>query len=365
MFRPVAGAAGSVYVIAEAGVNHNGSLSMALELVDAAAEAGADAVKFQTFRASELAAAEAPKAAYQVRTTGARQSQLEMLKKLELGAADHRKLIARCRGRGIDFLSSPFDAASLRLLTRTLGLRTLKIGSGEITNAPLLLQAAASARRIILSTGMSSLADVEAALGVLAFGFTGPRRAPSREAFAAAYRTPAGQRQLRKRVVILHCTTEYPAPYATVNLRAMDTLAATFGLAVGLSDHSMGIAVPIAAAARGARMIEKHFTLDRGLPGPDQRASLEPAELNAMVAGIRAVESALGDGFKLPGTAELRNAAVARKVLVAARPIAKGERYSARNVTAKRAGAGRSPLELWDFLGRRAPRALRMDEPIA
>lgn len=354
-----------VYVIAEAGVNHNGSLALALRLVDAAAAAGADAVKFQTFRATELAAAQAPKAAYQARATDAGESQLEMLKKLELDAAAHRRLMAHCRRRGIDFLSSPFDAPSLRLLTRTLGLRTLKIPSGEITNAPLLLEAARSARRIILSTGMSSLADVEAALGVLAFGFAAGRRAPSREGFAGAYRSAAGQRELRKRVVVLHCTTEYPAPFATINLRAMDTLGATFGLTVGLSDHSPGIAVPIAAAARGARVIEKHLTLDRGLPGPDQRASLEPAEMKAMVAAIRAVEAALGDGFKLPGAAELRNAAVARKALVAARPIRKGERYSTRNLAAKRAGGGHSPLKLWEFLGRRAPRSLRKDEPIA
>ena len=354
-----------VYVIAEAGVNHNGSLDQALSLVDAAAAAGADAVKFQTFRAADLASAQAPKAAYQVRTTGARESQLEMLKKLELTPAAHRALIARCRRRGIHFLSSPFDAASLKLLTRGLGLRTLKIPSGEITNGPLLLQAARSARHLILSTGMSSLADVEAALGVIAFGFTGSRLAPSLANFAAAFRSAAGQRELRNRVIVLHCTTEYPARYATINLRAMDTLGSTFGLRVGLSDHSPGIAVPIAAAARGACVIEKHLTLDRRLPGPDQRASLEPKEMAAMVSGIRAVEMALGDGFKLPTAGELRNAAAARKAIVAARPIAKGARYSLRNLATKRAGSGPSPLALWDFLGRRAPRRLAKDEPIA
>ena len=354
-----------VYIIAEAGVNHNGSLDLALQLVDAAAAAGADAVKFQTFRAADLATAQAPKAGYQVRTTGARESQLEMLKKLEIGPAAHRALIARCRRRRIDFLSSPFDDASLRLLTRTLRVRTIKIPSGEITNGPLLLQAARSARCIILSTGMSTLADVEAALGVLAFGFTASRLPPSLANFAAAYRSAAGQRQVRDRVVVLHCTTEYPAPFAEINLRAMDTLAEAFGLPVGLSDHSIGIAVPIAAAARGARVIEKHFTLDRRLPGPDQSASLEAAELKAMVDGIRAIERALGDGVKRPGAAELRNARVARKAIVAARPIAKGERYSHRNLAAKRAGGGHSPLEIWDFIGRPAPRRFRKDEPIA
>ena len=354
-----------VYVIAEAGVNHNGSLELALELVDAAAAAGADAVKFQTFRAKDLATSAAPKAAYQAKRTGARESQLQMLRKLELGARAHRSLIARCRRRGVDFISSPFDAASLRLLTHTLRLPVLKIPSGEITNGPLLLQAARSGRRIILSTGMSVLAEIEAALGVLAFGLLGSARSPSRAAFAEAYRSAAGQRRLRDKVVILHCVTDYPTRFADVNLRAMDTLHAAFGLPVGLSDHSLGMAVPIAAAARGARVIEKHLTLDRALPGPDHRASLEPAEFSAMVAGVRQVEAALGDGLKRPSASELRNSSVARKAIVAARPIAKGERFSLRNLTAKRVGAGNSPMLMWDFMGRLAPRGFRKDEPIA
>jgi N-acetylneuraminate synthase len=353
-----------VYVIAEAGVNHNGSLELAQELVDAAADAGADAVKFQTFRGEDLATARAPKAAYQARTTGSRESQLQMLKKLELGPAAHRTLIARCQRRGLDFISSPFDAASMRLLTHTLRLPVLKIPSGEITNGPLLLQAARSGRRIILSTGMSVLAEIEAALGVLAFGLLGSTREPSRASFAQAYRSPAGQRRLCNRVVILHCVTDYPTRFEDVNLRAMDTLRAAFGLPVGLSDHSKGIAVPIAAAARGARVIEKHLTLDRNLPGPDHRASLEPGELAAMVAGVRQVEMALGDGLKSPTTSELRNARTARKSLVAARSIARGESYSPRNLTAKRAGGGRSPLEYWELIGKPAPRRLRKDEPV-
>jgi N-acetylneuraminate synthase len=351
-----------VYVIAEAGVNHNGSLELARRLVDAAAAAGADAVKFQSFRAEALATASAPKAAYQARNTGNRDGQLEMLQRLELGAAAHRALITHCRKRRIAFLSSPFDSASLRLLGR-LGLRTLKIPSGELVNGPLLLEAARTGSDLIVSTGMSTLADIESALGIIAFGLASSG-APSRAAFYGALASARGQQRLREKVVLLQCVTDYPARFDDVNLRAMDTLRSAFGLRVGLSDHSTGIAVPIAAAARGAAVIEKHLTLDRRMPGPDHAASLEPHELAAMIAGIREVEAALGDGRKAPTTAELRNRPAARKSLVAARRIAKDERYSARNLVAKRAGAGRSPLEYWDVIGRRAPRALRPDEPI-
>lgn len=355
----------SVYVIAEAGVNHNGSLDLALRLVDAAADAGADAVKFQTFRADDLATVGAPKARYQARATGSNESQLQMLRKLELGVRAHRALIARCRRRGIEFLSSPFDAASLKLLVGTLRLPVLKIPSGEITNGPLLLQAGRSGRRIILSTGMSVLAEIEAALGVLAFGLLGLSHRPLRANFAQAFSSASGQRRLREKVVILHCVTDYPTPFEDVNLRAMDTLRAAFHLPVGLSDHSTGIAVPIAAAARGACVIEKHLTLDRTLPGPDHHASLEPSEFAAMAAGIRQIEAALGDGIKQPTASERRNVRVARKSLVAARAIAKGERYSARNLVAKRAGRGRSPMDFWELDGARAPRRLRKDEPVA
>lgn len=354
----------AVYVIAEAGVNHNGSLELALQLVDAAAEAGADAVKFQTFKAEELASGGAPKARYQVRATGAAESQLAMLKRLELSAAAHRTLLARCRALRIDFMSSAFDAGSLRLLVSSLHLHTIKIPSGEITNAPLLLQAAASGRQIILSTGMSTLGEIEQALGVLAFGYTQRGRKPTAAGFANALRSRIGQRRLKERVCVLHCVTDYPARIEDVNLRAMDTLHDAFGLAVGLSDHTKGIAVAIAAAARGARVIEKHFTLDRGMPGPDHRASLEPMELKAMIHGIRQVESALGSARKGPTAAELRNQDVCRKSLVAGSDISKGERYSASNVAAKRAGHGRSPFEYWDLLGTPAPRRFRKDEPL-
>ncbi len=354
----------SVYVIAEAGVNHNGEADMALRLIDAAAAGGADAVKFQTFRAEDLVTEAAPKAAYQKAAGDSGESQLAMLRRLELSPATHRDLLAHCRRRGIEFLSTPFDRESLRFLVQDLDLKTLKIASGEITNGPLLLAAAQSGRHIVLSTGMSTLGEVEEALGVLAFGFTASRGAPSRGAFHAAFDSEAGREALRERVVLLHCTTAYPAPVAEANLRAMDTLREVFGLPVGLSDHTPGIAVAIAAAARGAAVLEKHFTLDRALPGPDHQASLEPGELQDMVAGIRAVTMALGDGDKQPTPSEQRNAPIARRSLVAAKSIRTGETFRTDNVTAKRPGTGLTPLAYWDLLGREATRDYAPDDLI-
>lgn len=355
----------STLVIAEAGVNHNGSIDLAVRLIDAAVDAGADAVKFQTFRASELVSRQAPKAAYQLRTTEQAESQFEMIHRLELSADHHRALIAHAAKRGIDFLSTPFDAVSLDLLARELGLQTIKLPSGEITNGPLLLQTARTGCRLILSTGMSTLEEVETALSVLAFGYVTDRQAPpSRRAFADAFRSPEGQQALRERVTLLHCTTEYPTSPADVNLRAMETLAAAFGLPVGYSDHTEGIHVAIAAVARGAVVIEKHFTLDRSLPGPDHKASLEPGELAAMVRAIRDVERALGDGVKRPTPPEIGNRAVVRKSLVAARPIAKGEAFGAGNLACKRPGSGVSPMEYWDWLGRPADRNYAIDEVV-
>ncbi len=355
----------SVFIIAEAGVNHNGNMDMAHRLIDAAADAHADAVKFQTFRAAELASHDAPKAAYQQRTTGAVETQFEMLKRLELPPAEHFSLRDHAAQREIEFLSTPFDGKSLDFLVGEFGMRTIKIPSGEITNGPFLLSIARAAERVILSTGMSSLGEVEAALGVLAFGFTAaPDVLPSRAGFEAAFLSAAGQRALRERVTLLHCTTEYPARATEVNLRAMDTLAAAFGLSVGYSDHTEGIHIPVAAAARGATMIEKHFTLDRALPGPDHKASLEPAELAAMVRAIRDVEAALGDGVKRPASAEIGNRAVVRKSLVAARPIAAGETFSADNLTCKRPGTSISPMAFWDLCGRPAVRAYAAEEEI-
>ena len=345
-----------VFVIAEAGVNHNGDRDMAFALVDAAAEAGADAVKFQTFRAEDLASRSAPKAAYQKTTTDAAHSQLEMLRGLELPRDLHFEIKTHCQTRSIQFLSTAFDSDSLAFLIGDVGLELLKIPSGEITNGPLLLQAAISRKPLILSTGMATIAEIAEALGVLAFGYLDIPEAPSRDAFGSAWESAAGRQALCERVTLLHCTTAYPTPIADVNLRAMATMAETFGLKVGYSDHTQGVTIPVAAAAMGATVIEKHFTLDRTLPGPDHQASLEPAELNAMVEAIRNVEAALGSADKQPVASEIENMAVARKSLVTLKAIASGEKFSPRNLGVKRPGTGRSPMDYWTWLDRPAER---------
>ena len=350
-------------VIAEAGVNHNGSLERALALVDVAADAGADAVKFQTFKAEKLATAAAAKAEYQVSNTGEAGSQLAMLRRLELSPADHEALLAHCRQRSIRFMSTAFDADSLAFLA-TLDMPALKIPSGDITCGPLLLQAARLRRPLIVSTGMSTLADIEQALGVLAFGLTQEREPTGRADFDAAWCSAAGRAALCEHVTLLHCVTQYPAPPAAVNLRAMDTMAAAFGLPVGYSDHTLGIEVSIAAVARGASVIEKHFTLDRRLPGPDHAASLEPAELAQLVAAIRNVELALGSALKAPAAEEEVNRPVARRSLVAARTIRRGEAFTADALAVKRPGYGLSPMEFWGLLDRTAQRDYEADDLI-
>jgi N-acetylneuraminate synthase len=350
------------YIIAEAGVNHNGSLDMARRLIDAAASAHADAVKFQTFRAENLVTRAAPKAQYQQRTTGGAGSQFEMIKALELAPEDHRTLKAHAERAGLEFLSTPFDEESLALLTRELGLRTIKVSSGDLTNAPLLLAIGREAGEVILSTGMATLAEVEAALGVLAYGFLGGSPADaSRGAFERAYASVEGQAALVDRATLLHCTTEYPAPMDEVNLQAMVTMAEAFGLRAGYSDHTKGAHVAIAAVALGATVIEKHFTLDRDLPGPDHKASLEPQELRDLVSVIRDVERALGDGIKRPTDSEWKNRDVARKSLVAARALKAGERLE---VACKRPGTGVSPFEYWDMQRRTARRDYLPDEAL-
>lgn len=355
----------SVTVIAEAGVNHNGDLDTALALVEAAADAGADIVKFQTFSADALAAARAPKAAYQARETGTDQSQLDMLRALELPRDHHRVLARACAERGIEFLSTAFDMASLAFLVGEMGIRRIKIPSGELTNAPLVLAAARTGLPLIVSTGMASLGEVEQALGVVAFGAVGGNAAPSRAAFEAAYASAEGRRVLHERVTVLHCTTDYPTPPDAVNLNAMATMARAFGTACGYSDHTAGLTVPVLAVGLGATVIEKHFTLDRDLPGPDHAASLEPDELARMVAMIREAEAALGSPVKAPGAAERANMEVARKSLVAARAIAEGEAFSADNLTVKRPGGGRAPMDYWALLGTPSPRAYAPDEAIS
>lgn len=330
------------FIIAEAGVNHNGSLDLALQLVDAAASAKADAVKFQTFKAEKLVSRHAPKAAYQKANTAAAESQLEMIRKLELSESDHLVVLKRCKERGIMFLSTPFDQESMAFL-HSLNLPLFKIGSGEITNLPYLRAIAAYGLPLILSTGMSTLAEVRAALSAL---------------------EQAGLD--RGKVTLLHCNTEYPTPDADVNLKAMLTLQAAFPdvAGVGYSDHSQGFLACLAATALGATVIEKHFTLDRNLPGPDHKSSLEPAELAELVLSIRRIETMLGSGLKEPSNSERPNMIVARKSLVAARPIQKGEPFTPENISAKRPGNGLSPM-LWDsVIGQAAPRDFEPDELI-
>lgn len=351
------------YIIAEAGVNHNGSLQLAKELVKVAAEAGANAVKFQTFKADKLVSRHAQKAEYQKATTAPNESQLEMISRLELSQEAHLELVELCEKLEIDFLSSPFDLESLNFLSAQLNLQTIKLGSGELTNAPLLLATAQKKCKIILSTGMSTLAEIERALGVLAYGFLNPESVPtSVRDFEEAYFSDIGQRTLDEKVLLMHCTTEYPTPFQDVNLRAIATLQSAFKLSVGFSDHTQGIAVPVAAVALGAIAIEKHFTLDRSLPGPDHQASLEPAELKQLVVSIRQIEEALGDGLKKPTESELKNKAVARKSLVAAAPIKKGEAFTVHNLTVKRPGDGIEPFRFWEFLKRQAEKDYVSDE---
>lgn len=315
-------------VIAEAGVNHNGRLELALALVDAAAAAGAEAVKFQTFRAEEVASPLAPKAAYQEETTGRAESQLAMLKALELAPEAYAAIAGRCRQRGLIFLSTPFDAASADLLA-ALGMPAFKLPSGELTNLPLLAHVGRKGRPVILSTGMADLDEVAVAVDAL---------------------RAAGCAEL----ALLHCVSNYPADPAQANLRAMAALAEAFGVPVGYSDHTLGLEVPLAAVALGACVIEKHFTLDRDLPGPDHRASATPDELAALVAGARKVQAALGHGRKEPAPEEAGTRAVARRSLVAAQDIPAGAALTAAMIAIKRPGTGLPPAMLKKVLGRRA-----------
>lgn len=351
-------------IIAEAGVNHNGSRERAIELAEAAARAGADVVKFQSFKADLLATGKADKAEYQKVTAGGGQSQLEMLRSLELGKEAESAIAKACRSLGIVYMSTPFDAESADYLVHEIGVSTIKVGSGDLTNAPLLLHIARLGKPIILSTGMSTLEEVGQALAVIAFGLTHQKdEKPAASDFARAFDERAAV-VLKDKVTLLHCTTEYPAPPASLNLRAMETLREKFGLPVGYSDHSRGIHIPVAAAALGATVIEKHFTLDRNLPGPDHMASLEPTELAAMVSAIRDIESALGDGRKMPSAGEIKNRAVARRSLVAATAIAEGEAFSEENLAVKRPGTGVPPIHFWDRLGKKAKRKYAADEAI-
>lgn len=327
-------------IIAEAGVNHNGDINLAKKLIGAAKDANADVVKFQTFIAEKGISKHAKKANYQLQTTDARESQLDMVKKLELSPQDHHTLIAHCKKIGIEFLSTPFDFQSIDLLHQ-LNLQTFKIPSGEITNLPYLRKIGVLNKQVILSTGMSNLGEIENAINIL---------------------VNAGTH--RHNITILHCNTQYPTPMQDVNLKAMQTIQQAFHLPVGYSDHTNGIHIPIAAVAMGAKVIEKHFTLDRSMEGPDHQASLEPQEFKMMVQYIRDIEIALGDGIKQTSKSEEANKMLARKSVVANRPIKSGETFNQNNLDIKRPANGLSPMEWDNIIGKIAKRDFQEDEPI-
>ncbi|CUU76448.1 N-acetylneuraminate synthase [Campylobacter hyointestinalis subsp. hyointestinalis] len=329
-----------VFIIAEAGVNHNGSLELAKKLIDEAVVAGADAVKFQTFKAELCISKNADKAEYQKQTTDKNESQFDMIKKLELNEYAHTELIKYCKIKNIMFLSTPFDLQSVDLLNG-FGLEIFKIPSGEITNLPYLRKIASLNKKVILSTGMANLGEIEAALEILTKNGTA-----------------------KENITILHANTEYPTPLGDVNLKAMLTIRGAFGVKVGYSDHTPGIEVPIAAVALGATVIEKHFTLDKTMPGPDHKASLEPSELQSMVKAIRNIEIALGDGIKKVSSSESKNKPIARKSIVAKCDIKKGDLFSESNLTIKRPGSGISPMRWDEVIGLRATRDYKEDELI-
>ena len=328
----------SVLIIAEAGVNHNGNLDLALKMVDEAKRAGADIVKFQTAIPEKVISKYADKAEYQKKTTGNEESQLEMCKRIHLKLSDYDIIKKYCEEVGIEFLSTPFDLESIDYLEK-LGMRLWKIPSGEITNLPYLIKIAKTGKPVIMSTGMAELKEVEEAVNVLK-------------------ENGAGE------ITLLHCTTEYPAPFESVNLRAMNTLREKVGTEVGYSDHTVGFEVAVAAAVLGASVIEKHFTLNHNMEGPDHKASLEPEEFEVMVNNIRLIEKALGDGVKQPAEAEKKNIAIARKSIVAARDIKKGEIFTEDNITVKRPGSGISPMKWFEVLGTEAVRDFGEDELI-
>lgn len=352
-----------VFIIAEAGVNHNGNYDRAFELIDVAAESCVDAIKFQTFNTKHLVTRNAFKAPYQVTKTGKNESQYQMLANLELSHGVHRKLKAYSERKGLQFMSTAFDLVSLEFLVTDLQLELLKIPSGELTNGPLLLAYGQSGRDLILSTGMSTTEEVHEALMLVSFGLSGGTDPTAEKNFELFdWRTKQGL--LRSKVLLLHCTSQYPAPAHSINLHAISTMMDEYGLRVGYSDHSEGITIACAAVALGARVIEKHFTLDKTLPGPDHSASLEPRELQEMVKAIRSIEKALGDGVKKPQEAERENREASRKSLVAAKDIAEGETFTVANIVAKRPGTGRSPMSYWSVLGTQAKKQYKADDLI-
>ena len=360
---------GHTVIIAEAGVNHNGDEALAFQLVDEAVAAGVDIVKFQTFNAEKLVTKSAPLATYQQKNGVKDDAQFDMLKALELSSDCFIRLKRYSEEQGIIFLTTAFDFDSLDFLINTLKLNTLKIPSGEITNAPFVLAHARSGCQLIVSTGMCDLNDIEQALGVIAFGLLNIEgefltEQPSTECFTKAYQSDLGQVLLRKKVTLLHCTTDYPAPVDDINLNAMATMKNTFQLPIGYSDHSQGIVVPIAAVAKGACLIEKHFTLDQNLQGPDHKASLEPTELREMVQAIRLTEKCLGQSIKQASRAESANKVIARKSLVADDNINEGDKFTADNIVMKRPGNGMSPYHYWSLLNQVAQKNYQEGELI-
>ena len=360
----------AVMIIAEAGVNHNGDENLAFKLVDAAKAAGADIVKFQTFKADKLVNQSAEQAEYQQQNTQSKQSQYQLLKQLELPFDSHLRIKQYCDKVGIEYLSTAFDEDSLKFLVDTMKLSRLKIPSGELTNLPFVLTHALTDCDLIVSTGMATLEEVELTLATIVYGYLVKqgklllKEQLSEQDFIAAYQHESAQAILEQKVTLLHCTTEYPAPFDEVNLNVLNTFREHFCVPVGYSDHTQGIVIPVAAVAQHAIMIEKHFTLDRSMPGPDHLASLEPDELKAMVTNIRTVEQALGDGIKQPSESELKNKEVARKSLVANCAIEAGETFNRNNVAIMRPGGGISPKHYWQILGKKAKHALRKGELI-
>lgn len=350
------------YIIAEAGVNHNGSTKTAKELIDVAVDAGADAIKFQSFQAKKLVVEDAQMASYQVENTGKNESQLKLLQKLELSFDAHKELYNYCEGR-IDFLSTPFDSDSLKMLIDEFKLPIIKISSGDLTNAPLLLDVAKTKTNVIISTGMSNIDEIKEALGVLSFGFL-EKTIPSVENFATCYNSEEGKKILKEKVSILHCTTQYPTPMEDVNLNAMITLKNEFNLKTGYSDHTLGIHVSVCAVSLGAEVIEKHFTLDKKMEGPDHRASLNPEELKLMVKEIREIEYAMGSTHKDVTPSELENKTIARKSIVASKEIKKGDLFTEENLTFKRPEGGLRPIRFWECLGSKATRDFKLDEKV-
>lgn len=352
------------YIIAEAGVNHNGSLEMAKELVMVAKKAGADAVKFQTFKAENLVTKKAQQAAYQVENLGEASSQFTMLKKLELTYEEFIELQSFCELEQIEFLSTPFDFESVDFLLDKIAIATAKIPSGELTNAPFIHYIATKQRPIILSTGMATIEEIHEALAFISYGLAKSNEPVTIERVNQFYVTEEAKAVLKKYVTLLHCTTQYPAPMDSINLKAMIEMGRIFQLPIGLSDHSEGINIPLVAVGMGATVIEKHFTLDKTLEGPDHLASLNPDELMAMIKGIREVEQALGDGIKKPTSIELQNRIPARKSLVAKKNIQAGEVLSISNLTVKRPGDGLQPSNYWSLIGKMASKSYEEDELI-